>query len=169
MACERGRARQCNEGVALSSGDYLWWLHADSRLQADCWTALRAAIAAQPNALHWFRLGFADGPALTRLNAAGANWRSRRFGLPFGDQGLCLSRAQFRSLGGFDERMALGEDLALVVRAKRAGIALNEVPATIVTSARRYRARGWLRTTLRHLWLTWRLTRSVHSEPGRGG
>ena len=48
----------------------------------------------------------------------------------------------------------VGEDLALVWRARRAGLRLQGLDAAMLTSARRYRQRGWLRTTLRHLRLT---------------
>ena len=164
IEADRGRAAQCNAGAEATQAEFLWWLHADSEPASDAWQALLAALRARPDALHWFRLRFSDGPRLGWLNAAGANWRSRRFGLPFGDQGLCLARASFRALGGFDRTLALGEDLALVMRAQRDGIALNEVAATISTSARRYARQGWLRTTLRHLWLTWRLARAERAR-----
>ena len=98
-----------------------------------------------------------------RTNAMGANWRSRRLGLPFGDQGLVLPRLEFDRLDGFDPRLAHGEDHALVWRARRAGLPLREIDAAVITSARKYAERGWLRTTLRHLRLTadqaWRETR----------
>jgi len=41
-----------------------------------------------------------------------------------------------------------------VWRARRAGLPLRAIDAALVTSARKYAERGWLRTTLRH----WRLT-----------
>jgi GT2 family glycosyltransferase len=156
-----GRARQLNLGSRQTTAAWLWWLHADSRPRADALSALRASIAAAPAALHWFPLAFTDGPWLTRLNAHGANWRSRVLGLPFGDQGLCLARADYLQLGGFDEQLARGEDLDLVIRARHAGIALAQVASPLTSSARRYRQQGWLRTTAEHLWLTWRQTRAA--------
>lgn len=148
-----GRAAQLNRGSRATAADWLWWLHADSRPAEDALPALRASIARVPQALHWFPLAFHEAPWLTRLNASGANWRSRR-GLPFGDQGLCLHRSDFERLGGYDEAFGRGEDLALVVRARQAGIQLAEVNSSISTSGRRYARQGWLRTTLEHLWLT---------------
>ena len=144
-----GRARQQNAGAAAARGETLWFLHADSRLPAtSVATAQRFAGRA---ALGYFDLRFADdGPGLVRLNALGAWLRSRWLGLPFGDQGLILPAALFRALGGFDESLAAGEDHALVWAARHAGTPLVPVGAPLVTSARRYAERGWLRTTARH-------------------
>ncbi|MBP6748442.1 MAG: glycosyltransferase [Xanthomonadaceae bacterium] len=160
-----GRAAQQNAGAAATQRRWLWFLHADSRPDEATFAALRDFIARDEAALGWFRLRFDDAPTPAlrrrmRLNAAGANWRSRRLGLPFGDQGLVLPRAAFERLGGFDPRRPYGEDLALVRHARRIGLPLRELQATLGTSARKYAERGWWRTTARHLWLTAVLTHS---------
>lgn len=148
-----GRARQQNAGAAAAAGATLWFLHADSR-------APRAAVAAAQRfagraALGYFDLRFrADGPRLVKLNALGARIRSRCFGLPFGDQGLIMPRSAFLRLRGFDETLPAAEDHAFVWAARRAGLPLAPVGAVLETSARRYAAQGWLRTTLRHARLT---------------
>lgn len=150
-----GRARQQNLGASLASGDWLWFVHADSRLRADTLSALQEFMARGGAALGWFTLAFRrDGPRCTALNAVGANWRARWLGLPFGDQGLLLPRTYFETLHGFDEQAAYGEDHLLVWAARRAGLPLRHIPAVLETSARKYARYGWLRTTLRH----WRLT-----------
>jgi rSAM/selenodomain-associated transferase 2 len=165
-----GRARQQNAGAAAADGAVLWFLHADSRVSA---TAVQAAqrFAASPAALGYFDLGFHDGPALARLNAAGAWLRSRWLDLPFGDQGFILARDLFHSLGGFDESLAAGEDHALVWAARRARIPLIPLRVPVLTSARRYAEQGWLRTTLRHGWLTILQVRAFAgaTRPGRKG
>lgn len=152
---EPGRARQQNLGARMASGDWLWFLHADSRLRPDTLDSLLDFIAQGEAALGWFSLAFRrDGPRWTALNAAGANWRARWLGLPFGDQGLLLPRTWFEALHGFDEQAAYGEDHLLVWAARRAGLPLRHIPAVLETSARKYARHGWLRTTLRHWWLT---------------
>jgi GT2 family glycosyltransferase len=158
-----GRAQQQNAGAFASQRPWLWFLHADSRPDAEVFCALRRFVAHGTPALGWFRLRFGaqSAPGIEprllrrmRLNAAGANWRSRRLGLPFGDQGLVLPAGAFERLGGFDTRLAYGEDFALVCRARRQGLPLRELPAYLDTSARKYAERGWWRTTARHLGLT---------------
>lgn len=159
LRASKGRAHQQNAGARAARRPWLWFVHADTRFTPETLPALRAFLERNEPALGWFRLCFdAEGPKplqwAMRANAAGANWRSRRFGLPFGDQGLLIPRSEFDRLDGFDPALAIGEDHALVWRARRAGLPLREIDAALVTSARRYAERGWLRTTLRH----WRLT-----------
>lgn len=150
-----GRARQQNAGAKAATRAWLWFVHADTRLTSEALPALRTWLKSDTPALGWFRLRFADdGPRRARWNARGANWRSRVLGLPFGDQGLILPRAAFGRLGGFDETLTYGEDHALVWRARRAGLPLRAVDAELITSARKYSNNGWLRTTSRHLALT---------------
>jgi GT2 family glycosyltransferase len=155
----QGRANQQNAGARAARRKWLWFVHADTRFAPDTLPALRAFLQRDESALGWFRLRFDhDGPRplqwAMRANAIGANWRSRRLGLPFGDQALVIPRSELDRLDGFDVRLACGEDHALVWRARRAGLPLREIDATVITSARKYAERGWLRTTLRHLRLT---------------
>ncbi|MEO8778328.1 MAG: glycosyltransferase family 2 protein [Rhodanobacter sp.] len=157
VACrsEPGRARQQNLGARIASGDWLWFVHADSRLRGNTLGALQDFIALDGRALGWFTLAFRrDGPRCTALNAAGANWRARWLGLPFGDQGLLLPRVSFEALHGFDEQAAYGEDHLLVWAARQAGLPLRHIPAVLETSARKYTEYGWAATTWQH----WRLT-----------
>jgi len=157
ISATAGRARQLNAGAEQSARPFLWYLHADCRVTPDALHALDRSLALHPNALHYFDLQFQDdGPRLTRLNALGARIRSRWFGMPFGDQGFCLSGDVFQRLGGFDEAARFGEDHLLVWAAHRLGVPLRRVDAAIATSARKYRENGWLATTLVHGWRTWR-------------
>lgn len=151
-----GRAAQMNDAARIASGAYLWFLHADSRLPADALTVLRKALRVRTDELCYFGLRFFDGPPWLRWNELGVAVRCRLFGLPFGDQGFCLRRETFFRLGGFDETATYGEDHLLVWAAKRNDVRLRRVPETIATSGRRYAEQGWLKTTLRHLRLTFR-------------
>jgi hypothetical protein len=152
-----GRAHQMNYGATHSTRAFVWFLHADSRIRIDALLALQKSLETHPHALHYFDLAFQDdGPRLVRLNALGVRVRSRYLGLPFGDQGLCMSRDTFERLAGFDETTAYGEDHLLVWAAHGHRVPLQRVGAFITTSARKYRTKGWLSTTLVHGWRTWR-------------
>jgi GT2 family glycosyltransferase len=156
-----GRARQLNAGARATDSDWLWFLHADSRLDGGTIQALEAFLLKDPAALGYFNLRFlGDGPRWTAINALGARLRSRWLGLPFGDQGFVMPRGIYESLGGFDESLSSGEDHALIWHARHRGYPLSALPANLYTSARKYSERGWWRTTREHLCLTWRQART---------
>ncbi len=62
-----------------------------------------------------------------------------------------MRRTTFKAIGGYPD-IPLMEDVALVRRLVRAG-AVQEIPLPLVTSARRWRADGWLRRSARNLCL----------------
>jgi len=151
-----GRAQQMNSGAAAASGEYLWFLHLDSRFDPSLITQLMRNIETYPQALHYCWLKFmADGPRLMFLNGWGANLRSMLFGTPFGDQGFVLSRQLFERLGGYSETVSCGEDHLLVWQARQQGVKLKCCYRPLLTSARKYRSQGWLSLTCRYqrLWL----------------
>lgn len=150
-----GRGRQMNAAAREAAGEYLWFLHADSRIPVGAVHRLLASVEEAPEALHFFDLAFGhESSRLMALNEAGAWIRSHVLKLPFGDQGFCLSRDLWTRLGGFPEDAPYGEDHLLVWRALRQGIVIRGVGARLVTSSRKYRDKGWLKTTLTHQVLT---------------
>lgn len=152
-----GRSLQQNAGAGLADGDWVWFLHADAALAEDTLPALARFIDTGMPALGYFDLRFlGDGPALMWLNAAGVWLRSRCLRLPFGDQGFVMPRSVFNAVGGFDPATTRGEDHQLVWRVRRAGLPVRAVGAPLYTSARRYAACGWAKTTRGHLGDTWR-------------
>ena len=92
-----------------------------------------------------------DGGGLLALVALMMNWRSRLTGIATGDQAMFVTRAAFERAGGFPA-IALMEDVALSATLKRIGKPLA-LHARVITSARRWRKHGTLRTIL----LMWRL------------
>ena len=167
QCCKGNRAISLNKGAAQACAEWLWFIHADSRITAANVQALHTQLKRRPEALHYFKLGFDKNPQqlwLTGLNAWGANFRSRLFGAPFGDQGLCIQRDQFKKLGSYSETAPYGEDLLLVWKARKSGIKLNRVASTLVTSPRKYQDHGWLKLTLLFQWryLSLRLKRNQY-------
>lgn len=154
LRAQQGRATQMNLGAERATGEYLWFLHADTRLTAENVSALRVALRAHPDSLLYFDLGFHDGgQRRLRLNQWGARLRSDWLGVPFGDQGLCLPSQRFAALGGYPASAPYGEDHLLVWRARQQGIRLAGIGSRLATSARKYRQHGWLRLTLRYQWM----------------
>ena len=122
---ERGRGRQLNRGAEEASGRFLWFLHADSRLEIVDFFKLLESLSDYPERLHYFDLSFlGDGPPLMILNALGVKLRSDILGIPFGDQGFCLSQELFWSLGALSEN-DFGEDHLFLWKARQKGIKLE--------------------------------------------
>jgi len=149
VSSEGSRAKSLNAGAAKAQNPFLWFLHADSRVSAENIVDLEQALTRRSNALHYFDLAYEES-GLAMLNACGANIRSRLFGLPYGDQGFCISKTLLDKIGGYPEHVPYGEDLLFVRLAKKSGIRLNRIPSKLKTSARKYHQHGWLKlTTLR--------------------
>jgi len=146
VATPPGRARQMNAGAAIATGDWLLFLHADSRLPRG-WLDLLLSTAPGHTG-GWFAFALDDTAWQARLIEWGVRWRVRLFRLPYGDQGLFVRRTTFQTLGGYTE-LALMEDVDFVRRLVAAGPVV-ELPAVLTTSARRWRQDGWARRTLRN-------------------
>lgn len=150
IATARGRGPQLAEGARAAGGDWLLFVHADTRLALG-WMAAAAGFANNPanrDRAAAFRFALDDpSPAARRLERLVA-WRCRVLALPYGDQGLLISRRLYDALGGYGPD-PLMEDVALVRRIGRERLRFLDVPA--VTSAARYRKGGYLSRPLRNL------------------
>ena len=142
---QRGRGRQMNAGAALARGEALLFLHADTllpeRFADQVWSILEEGAAAGA-----FPLRIEGAGTALRCVEWGANLRARWRQLPYGDQALFLRAPDFFRLNGF-RHWPLMEDYDLSRRLRREGrIALAAAP--VITSARRWRRLGVLRTLL---------------------
>ncbi len=141
-----GRGGQLRRGADVAQGDWLLFLHADTHLLPG-WSGVVGRHIQTSAKAGYFRLKFRDSGGLARLFAAGANMRSR-LGLPYGDQGLLISRGLYDQVGGFPD-IALMEDVA-IARALRGQMVM--LGAQAATDATRYHKTGWFRRGARNLW-----------------
>lgn len=151
-----GRAIQMNKGASVAQGRFLWFLHADSRINSNDFKLFYQTQIRNPEDLTYFNLRFFPRSKRLVLNEIGAKIRSDLFKLPFGDQGLGVSKESFEKLGGFP-LVSLGEDMLFVLMARKKGLILRNNGAYIYTSSRKYERKGWIKTTLIHLFYTIKL------------
>jgi len=146
----RGRGSQLGAGAAAAEGEWLCFLHADTRPGPRWCEVVARFIADRANGERagYFRFRLDDEAAAARRLERMVAWRSRVLGLPYGDQGLVIAKRFYTGLGGFPA-LPLMEDVALARRiGKRRLVALE---ATALTSAERYRRNGYLPRSLRNL------------------
>jgi len=143
-----GRAGQLAAGLRASRGDVVLFLHADTRLPPGYADAVERALADPATVGGAFRLRFDEGGARMRLIEGAARLRAALLGMPYGDQAIFARRAALEAVGGVPQ-VPIMEDLDLVRALRRRG-RLVLLPLSVVTSARRHRAGGPLRTALRH-------------------
>jgi rSAM/selenodomain-associated transferase 2 len=143
-----GRGLQLQAGAASASGEWLLFLHADTRLGTGWREAVEQHVESQPRKAAVFRFALDDGTWQARLIECGVALRVRTLALPYGDQCLLISRALYDELGGY-RSLPLLEDVDLIRRIGRHR--LRVLPVAAVTSAERWRRDGWLRRSSRNL------------------
>ncbi len=144
-----GRATQMNAGAARASGEWLLFLHADSRLPAD-WLDVFATRTRHGRG-GWFLLALDDPAWQARAIEWGVRWRVRLLRLAYGDQGLFVRRQVFADMGGYRD-LPLMEDVEFVRRLVDGG-GIVELPIAVTTSARRWQRDGWFRRSARNVTL----------------
>ena len=106
------------------------------------------AVDANRDKAAYFRFGLDDGSASARRLEAMVAWRSRALALPYGDQGLLISRELYERIGGF-RPLPIMEDVDIVRRLGRRR--LHALAGRAVTSAAKFRRRGYLLRSTRNL------------------
>ncbi|MSP77278.1 MAG: glycosyltransferase [Rhodospirillaceae bacterium] len=145
-----GRGGQLAEGALVGDASWILFLHGDTVLEPGWANAVRAFTSRRTNfgKAGYFRLRFCSADPRARRVERLAAWRSRRLGLPYGDQGLLIARALYEYLGGF-KPLPLMEDVEFVRRVGRKNLVALDAEA--VTSAVRYERDGWVMRPLRNL------------------
>ena len=135
-----------HRGAGVAKGAWLLFLHADTHLAPDWMGAAAVHRETHPNLAAAFRLKFRAKGLAPHLVAGWANLRSAALNLPYGDQGLLMSRELYDYSGGFPDQ-PLMEDVAMA-KALKGRLRLLDTYAA--TGAERYEQNGWLRQSLRN-------------------
>ena len=147
-----GRGGQLAQGAARARFPWLLFLHADTVLQ-DGWERDAVAfmrsvdLGERPRSAAVFRFRLDDKGFAPRALESIVRARCRLLGLPYGDQGLLISRRLFDDIGGY-KNLPIMEDVDIVRRLGRKRVAFLDAVAT--TSADRYQRDGYMARGLRN-------------------
>lgn len=139
----RYRSNQMNSAAKYARGDYLWFLHCDSRIDKDSLRRIEDSL----QDIGCFRLRFASDKILLKVIALFSNLRVKYRNIAFGDQGIFIKKSVFEQVGGYDA-IPIMEDYALSMKLKKCGFRFKLLPSEIITSARRFERGGIIRTCL---------------------
>lgn len=148
----RGRGTQLAAGVHEARHPWLLFLHADTVLEPG-WqqevATFTQGMAGQGESCRAavFRFALDDYNRWARFLEQLVALRVSLLGLPYGDQGLLISRRHYECIGGFKE-IPLMEDVDLVRRIGRRG--LVQLRSCAITSADRYRRDGYVHRMVRN-------------------
>ena len=150
-----GRGSQLAAGAREAKSDWLLFLHADTILAAGwddeinkLFEQIESGRFRNKEMAAAFRFALDDFSSSARWLERMVALRCLVLRLPYGDQGLLISRRLYERLGGFRE-LPLMEDVDLVRRIGRKQLILLRTAA--VTSPERYIRDGFLTRSLRNL------------------
>ena len=149
ITAPRGRAAQCNAGVAATSAPIILILHADTWLPDDAMTVVGTTFADRRINLGGFT-AILSGPTKVRWFTSFHNWIKTWYApllfrphlflrggrLLFGDHAMFFRRDDFEKIGGFDTGMMVMEEADLCVRMVAHG-RTRLVNRIVITSDRR--------------------------------
>ncbi len=147
---EAGRGNQLAAGGRKARGAWFLFLHADTELAPGWYDEVETFMQDDRNFRHAAVFSYLlddDGPAANVLEAI-VNLRTRVLALPYGDQGLLLSRDFYRDLRGYAP-LNIMEDVEIIRRIGRDR--LHVFKACAITSADKYRRDGYLFRSLKNI------------------
>ena len=138
---EKNRGLQLDIGAKNSKGEWLIFLHADTRLTHDWFEKIKSVIKGDRKFIYYFEFKINDEKIIYRLLEITVNFRSKYFKQPYGDQGLIIHRSMYLKNNGF-RKIPLMEDVDFVRRLNNKKN-LKQLNLPIFTSSRK-----WERTNI---------------------
>ena len=164
---ERNRGLQLDIGAKNSEGDWLIFLHADTRLTHDWFRKINSVFKGDKNYIYYFKFKINHKKIIYRVLEILVNFRSQYFKQPYGDQGLIIHRTTYLKNNGF-RKIPLMEDIDFLRRLKNKKD-LKQLNLPIFISSRK-----WDRTNIclqafknwnfRRRWLKGESTKSIYSD-----
>ena len=164
---DKNRGLQLNIGAKNSEGEWLIFLHADTRLTHDWFTKVKSIIKGDKNFIYYFKFKIKNKKIIYRVLEILVNLRSKYLKQPYGDQGLIIHRSIYLKNNGF-RKIPLMEDVDFFRRLNNKKD-LRQLNLPIFTSSRK-----WERTNIffqalknwnfRRRWLKGESTKSIYSD-----
>lgn len=155
-----GRASQMNAGARVATGDVLYFVHADVRINPDYVQDIRQALA-EGYTLGCYRYEFDSSRLLLRINTFFQ--RFDRIWCRGGDQTLFIPRTVFEELGGYREDHRVMEDYEFIIRAQKQ-YRFKVIPKQVVVSARKYDHNSYLRVNVANAVVFWMYFRGASQQ-----
>jgi len=112
---ERNRGLQLDIGAKNSKGEWLIFLHADTRLTHDWFKKINSFLKGNKNCIYYFKFKINHKKIIYRVLEILVNIRSKYFKQPYGDQGLIMHRNIYFKNNGF-RKIPLMEDVDFLRR-----------------------------------------------------
>jgi len=132
---ERNRGLQLDLGAKNSKGEWLIFLHADTRLTHD-WLKKANLLKGNKNSIYYFKFKINHKKLIYRVLELLVNFRSKYFKQPYGDQGLIIHRSIYLENNGF-RKIPLMEDVDFLKRLNNKKD-LKQLNLPIFTSSRKW-------------------------------
>jgi len=164
---ERNRGLQLDIGAKNSKGEWLIFLHADTRLTYDWLKKINSFLKGNKNSIYYFEFKINHKKTIYRVLEILVNFRSKFFKQPYGDQGLIIHRTTYFKNNGF-RKIPLMEDVDFLRRLNKKKD-LKQLNLPIFISSRK-----WERTNIflqaiknwqfRRRWLKGESLKSIYSD-----
>ena len=140
---KRNRGMQLNLGAEKVVTNWIFFIHADSILENTAIEEINAFISNNNNKFKAasFKLKFDQKNIYSTLLSKMVIFRSKYFKLPYGDQGLIISKVFYNKIGGF-KALPIMEDVEIIRNIGFKNIKI--LNSYIVTDSIRYKSEGWL-------------------------
>ncbi len=112
---ERNRGLQLDIGAKNAKGEWLIFLHADTRLTHDWFRKTSSVLKGNNDNIYYFRFKINNKKIIFRVLEILVNLRSQFFKQPYGDQGLIIHRTTYFKNNGF-RKIPLMEDIDFLRR-----------------------------------------------------
>ena len=156
---KNNRGLQLNYGAKKANADWLLFIHADSRLKFNWSKEIIEILKKDPNFVYYFKFKVNNKSLNYRFLEFLVNLRCLIFKSPYGDQGLLISKENFKNLGGY-KAIPIMEDLDFICRINKKNLKSLRTP--IFTSSRKWDEINFVRQSLKN-WYLRRLMRKGYS------